>query len=521
MKESSQQGLNAYQLKVVQELSQHLIVVAGPGTGKTLTFAHKVANLLEEKKISGEEILGLTFTRSAAQEMKERLGRILSQPLAKKELPLIWINTFHAIALRILQEESYPFGPGSSYSLIEENEKRELLNQLAPKKEISRVLEEIRKQKQKLQIPQEGIGIKYQKLLFENKSLDFDDLFCYVSLLFKERPEILEKYRKRFSVILCDEFQDTSFAQYHFIHQLVSKHFLVFGDPDQAIYSFTGDFFSSFEQFKKDYPDHKILSLSENYRSQMTILEAAKQVINKNQSFLPRELEARMEEGLPIQITSYQTERQESEMIVREIESLLGGSSYFSIDSQWTKKDRENSRYGFKDICILYRFHRESRLLKKALERAGLPYKVFEKETKKGEVSKVEDLQNFQNNESGLPEGEAITLMTLHRSKGLEFPVIFILGCEEGVIPYTSSENPLIQSQEIEEERRLFYVGMTRAKNRLFLSHAKKRMLFGKMLESNPSPFLQDIEEKLKVLEKSKTPEKKVSAQDNQLSLFN
>lgn len=519
MTESFQQELNSYQFKVVEEPHKHLIVVAGPGTGKTLTLAHKAAYLLEKKKISGQEILAVTFTRSAAQEMRERLCKLLESS-AKNELPHFWIDTFHAIALKILREEAYPFGPNISWRLIEENEKRALLNQRARKKEISKVLEEIRQQKQKLKIPQEGIAQEYQNRMLENKTLDFDDLFCYVSLLFKERPEILEKYRKRFSFILLDEFQDTSFAQYHFINQLVSNNFCVFGDPDQAIYGFIADFFSPFEQFKKDYPDHKILSLSENYRSQMTILEAAKQVINKNLSSLPRSLEARLKQGMPIQITSYQTDTQESEMIVREIESFLGGSSYFSIDSQWTKEERKNYKYGFKDICILYRFHAQNRLLKKALERAGLPYKIFAKENKNEEIPQTEDLENFQNNEKGLPEGEAITLMTLHRSKGLEFPVIFILGCEEGIIPYYTQEEPLTRRQELEEERRLFYVGMTRAKNRLFLSYAKKRMLFGKMRESSPSPFLQDIEEKLKVLEKSQTPAKKLSPQTNQLSLF-
>jgi DNA helicase-2/ATP-dependent DNA helicase PcrA len=245
--------------------------------------------------------------------------------------------------------------------------------------------------------------------------------------------------------------------------------------------------------------------LSENYRSQGVIVEAATQVIAKSPAQLPRQLTARLAARLPIAIARYGTDRQEAEMIVRKIETLLGGSSHFTINSGWAQADDDAGAYGLADIAILYRVHAQARVIADALERSGLPYRCF------GKSSATEDMEDFISGEHG-PRGDAINLMTLHRAKGLEFPVVFIAGCEEGLLPYERSEDH-------EEERRLFFVGMTRAKQRLFFSSAAQRFLYGETRQAAPSPYLSDIQDELRRLEESRIP-RKPPERETQQSLF-
>jgi DNA helicase-2/ATP-dependent DNA helicase PcrA len=192
-------------------------------------------------------------------------------------------------------------------------------------------------------------------------------------------------------------------------------------------------------------------------------------------------------------------------MIVRKIETLLGGSSHYTINSGWAQSDEEASTYSLADIAILYRVHAQARIIIDALDRSGLPYRCF------GKSTATEDLEDFIAGEQG-PRGDAISLMTLHRAKGLEFPVVFIAGCEEGLLPYERSENP-------DEERRLFFVGMTRAKQRLFLSSAAKRFLYGDTRQATPSPYLSDIQDELRRLEES-TLRRKPPDRETQQRLF-
>jgi superfamily I DNA/RNA helicase len=253
--------------------------------------------------------------------------------------------------------------------------------------------------------------------------------------------------------------------------------------------------------------------LTENYRSQAVILDAAKQVIARNKPRLPRQLHARLVRGLPIEISGHQSDRQEAEMTVRRIEGLLGGASRFTVDSGWAQDEEESRRYGFGDLVILYRLNAQARLFEAALERAGLPYVTYGKKTKKDgrEVVEAEDLEDFRDHLAAAPSTlkpreESVTLMTAHRAKGLEFPVVFLTGCEDGVLPYRRDGDAAFS---LEEERRLFYVAMTRAKDRLFLSYAHKRFLFGKALALKPSPFVQDIEEELRRIQESANPVRK------------
>ncbi len=482
-------SLNPAQIAAVEATDGPVIIAAGPGTGKTRAFAHRVAHLIHDRRVPPDRILAVTFTRSAAGEMKDRLTRLSG------EVPDgLWVGTYHATALRVLREHGYPFGPGVECTLVSEEEKAALLDGLVPRGAVPAFLDDLRRQKQRLVWPDHGPAKEYQNRLFARRLFDFDDLFLYAARLFDERPEVAATYRERFVAVVIDEFQDTSFAQYRFLRSLASQNLCVIGDPDQAIYGFAGSF-RAFQAFTADFPNHRVFTLSENYRSQAMIVDAAAQVIAKSPEQLPRRLIARLANGLPIAIARYGTDRQESEMIARKIETLLGGSSHFTIDSGWAQADEEIRVHGLGDIAILYRLHAQGRLIAEVLDRAGLPYRCF------GKPTTAEDLEDVMGQESE-PHGDAISLMTLHRAKGLEFPVVFIAGCEDGLLPYTRNEDP-------EEERRLFFVGMTRAKQRLFLSSAARRFLFGETRHAVPSPYLADIEDTLRLLEEEQAPRRR------------
>ncbi len=491
--------LNPAQQAAVEALEGPVVIVAGPGTGKTRTFAHRVAHMIQDHHVPPGRILAVTFTRSAAGEMVDRLKSLLGMVPDG-----LWVETYHAAALRILREQGYPHGAGVDFALIADADKPALLDGLVSKKEATVFLDDLRREKQRLSWPNDGRAAEYQKRLAVRRLLDFDDLFLYATRLFSERPEVAAAYSKRFEYVVVDEFQDTNYAQYQFLRSLTPKNLCVIGDPDQAIYGFAGNF-RAFEAFKMDFPNHRMCRLSENYRSQGAIVQAATQVIAKSPAQLPRFLNARLANGLPLTITRYSTDRQEAEMIVRKIEALLGGSSYFTIDSGWAKGDEERHGYGLADIAILYRVHAQARPIVDALEHAGLPYRCF------GRPSAPEDLEDFLAGEPA-PTGDAISLMTLHRAKGREFPAVFIAGCEEGLLPYERSEDP-------KEERRLFFVGMTRARQRLFLSSAAKRFLYGETRHAAPSLYLSDIQDELRRLEDAQAPRRPVE-QERQQSLF-
>jgi DNA helicase-2/ATP-dependent DNA helicase PcrA len=483
-----------------------VIVTAGPGTGKTRVFAHRVAHLVRDQGARPGEILAVTFTRSAAAEMRERIKALLPGT----DLAALWVETCHAAALRILREEAYPF---AEPSVLGEAERSAVLEGVVPRAQAAALLDELRAAKQRLDWPQSAPARLYQQRLQSRRLLDFDDLLLFAWRLFAERPEALQRWRGRFRYVLMDEFQDTSLAQYSLVERLAGRNFCVIGDPDQSIYGFAGVPFDPFARFAQDRPDCRVFPLTENYRSQAVILDAAKQVIARNRPRLPRELRARLERGLPIDISGHQSDRQEAELTVRRIEGLLGGASRFTVDSGWAEGEAESRCYGLGDIVILYRLNAQARLFEVALERAGLPYVTYGKKTKKDgqEVAAEEDLEDFRDNEAAAPStsgprGESVTLMTAHRAKGLEFPVVFLTGCEDGVLPYRREEEA---SPSCEEERRLFYVAMTRARDRLFLSYTRKRFLFGKSLALQPSPFVADIEEELRRMQASDAPRRK------------
>ncbi len=508
-------GLDEYQQSAVENESNQLLIVAGPGSGKTTVLTRRIAYLINKKNIKPENCLAITFTRRASEEMRQRLGKLLTSGADKLN-----ICTFHSLCFSILKENYETAGLNKDFSVMSEQEKA---------------------------------LCKDEKLL-EN-ALNFEDLITLTVKLFEENKDLLKNYRERFKYVSVDEYQDIDENQYKLIRLLVPQNgnIFVIGDPNQAIYGFRGGNAKFFNDFKEDYPDTQMINLKNNYRSTNSIVDASNQMINcfniVSAFDKPHE---------KITIHKAPTDKAEAEFIASTIENLIGGHSFFSIDSQRSAGD--DTDYSFSDFAVLYRTSSQLPPIIEALKRTGMPFvklsndllceqkPVMEllnslnedlavSEQIKNSNFEIDDyiikyLLNIAENSkdknefihqvSLLTEADAldkradrIALMTLHASKGLEFKCVFIAGLEDGILPLYRAK----EEKEIEEERRLLYVGMTRAKEWLFLSHAQKRFWLGTTKNLPVSPFLTKIQDDLLKMSKF---EKEYKEKDNteQLSLF-
>ncbi len=512
-------GLDEFQKQAVQNDYQQLLITAGPGSGKTTVLTKRIEYLISEKNIQPENFLAITFTRRAAEEMRERLGRLL-----KDKANFINIHTFHSLCFSIIKKHYELVGLNEGFTVMSEQEKA---------------------------------LCKDEKLL-EN-ALSFDDLISLTVKLLDENNDVLQYYLDLFKYVSVDEFQDIDENQYKLIRLLVPQNgnIFVIGDPNQAIYGFRGGNSKFFNNFKEDYSNTQIINLKNNYRSTNSIVDASNQMIN---CFNIEAVFNKPHEKITIHTAP--TDNAEAEFIVSSIENLIGGHNFFSIDTSRT--EGQESSYSFSDFAILYRTSSQLPPLIEALKRSGMPFVKLSNDLlceqkyvrellnnlspetpivdqlEKLSVDfkdKIEDyvlkylqelantyndVNDFIHEVSVLTEADTldkradrITLMTLHSSKGLEFNCVFIAGLEDEILPLYRAK----ESEEIEEERRLLYVGMTRAKERLFLTHANKRKWFGTYKNFPISPFLVKIKDDLLKLSKF---EKKYEAKDNseQLSLF-
>lgn len=513
-------SLDEFQEEAVKNSEKQLVIIAGPGAGKTTVLTQRIAHLISELNIPAEDFLAITFTRRAANELRERLGKLLGPKSG-----LVNIHTFHSLCFAILKKHYDKVGLSEDFVVMSEQEKSLCKDEA--------VLE---------------------------KAISFDDLISLVVRLFNENSQILEDYRSQFRYVSIDEYQDIDENQYKLIRLLVPQYgnIFVIGDPNQSIYGFRGGNAKFFNNFSQDYPEAKIINLKNNYRSTNSIVEASNQMIS---SFNIKAVSNKPHQK--IKIHTAPTDKAEAEFVASTIENLIGGHTFFSIDSERTQGDEYN--YSFSDFAILYRTSSQLPPIIEALKRSGMPFvklsndllceKKFVREVlnkltdddsvyeqlcnlKSEYMDKIEDYifdyltnlaKKYDDNKNGFihevslltesdtmdKRADRITLMTLHASKGLEFKAVFIVGLEDEILPLYRART----DEEIEEERRLLYVGMTRAEERLFLSRAKKRMVYGETKKLQISPFLAKIEQEL--LELSKF-EKVYEEKDNseQLSLF-
>ncbi|MDZ7369586.1 MAG: UvrD-helicase domain-containing protein [candidate division KSB1 bacterium] len=596
-------GLDEEQRKAVEHRGTPLLIIAGPGSGKTRTLTHRLAAIIEEGSAEPEEVLAVTFTNRAADEMRERLSHLLGRARAER----MTISTLHAFGAEILRRMEEPFaGRTASFSIIEPAAHPGLHESLKPLFEKtanpwpriafykSRGILSDSLPKEVAETEGEAFTTlfrRYEELLTELDAVDLEDLILLPLRLLRFKPEVRRTVLRQFPVVAVDEFQDLSRIQYELIRlfALSARDFCAIGDPDQAIYGFRGAEPRLFERFQEEFPHARVIRLARNYRSTPIISAAAQQMLRRRTVSVESPANA-----VKVIIHHAVSDRAEAEYIVQTVEQLVGGTGFFSFDSE--RVDRTEARLAFGDIAVLFRSRAAAPALIEAFHRSGIPYdyaddaftldeplyRLLTAARKKESSALFDDAKNFFGDEEAacsylaaaadlpadasaetllslimkyLPENRAgeqtarfldrlmkwaaafqhepqrffdalavqrsldrldpradrVRLLTLHAAKGLEFSAVFIAACEEGILPHHLGRN------DLEEERRLLYVGMTRAKRFLFLTHAKTRLLNGKMVEQEPSHFLSAISDSLVSAEKSRIdPRKKVK----QLSLF-
>ena len=623
------ENLNPAQKEAVETLSGPMLILAGAGSGKTKTLTHRIANLIANGTPS-EQILAVTFTNKAAKEMRERLAEMLGANAGDRFF-MPWMGTFHGICVRILRLRGESVGVAKNFVIYDEDDRRALIKKIAKdlnyddkslkpqsvSAAISNAKNEMISAEEFAETANWGfeqkvaeIFLRYEKERRKANALDFDDLLSETVRLLRENPEVREFFRTKFEHILIDEYQDTNAAQYAIVKMLVNdaQNICVVGDDWQSIYSWRGADFTNILNFERDFKNAKIIKLEQNYRSTENILNAAHNVIMKNEVRSEKKLFTELGAGEPVKIQRARDEQEEAAKIAAKI---------FSEKSLKVRN--------LNDFAVLYRTNSQSRAIEEALRHSGIDYKIFggtrfydrkiikdilaylrviynpldrvaferianfparglgkvslekflarqaengldlissllasdglstmptrarnslrnlgeifrecqilaensespaeiiervvdrtnykyfekltdaeqrDKEENIGELisdAKIyADLAGFLENAALMSstDGESddqVSLMTLHSAKGLEFPVVFLAGMEEGLFPHSRIFDS--DKSELEEERRLCYVGMTRAREELILSFAESRAVFGQRNYSNPSRFIAD-----------------------------
>jgi DNA helicase-2/ATP-dependent DNA helicase PcrA len=513
------QGLDAEQRAAVETVEGPLLIVAGPGSGKTRTLTHRIAHLIGKHEVPAEQCLAITFTRRAALEMKARLAGMLPG-----ETERIRVHTFHSLGLDILRAQPQSAGLQRGFQVASEEERSTALAealQISTRKSSSllRAISKAKRAQQPASAEMAAVIHAYQQMLTFRNWIDFDDLIGLTVQTLSADPGLATHYRDLYRWISVDEFQDVDEQQYRLLTLLApppQANLCVIGDPDQAIYGFRGADSACFERFKRDYPDATAILLKRNYRSSGTIVTAASQVIASTGDEPFAEVVREMHERIAIHAAP--TEKAEAEFVIQTIERLIGGHSFFSIDSGRSTGNAADN-LSVADFAVLYRTNAQGAALREAFERSGMPFKQHgheaylerpESESDEDVIrAKVPSIDSFDS------KADRVSLLTLHAAKGLEFPVVFIVGLEDSVLPlYWSSPD----ESALAEERRLFYVGMTRAKDRLILTRTLKRHWRGRLQTLNASPFLKDIESELLKHQQVKRPPPKPA--DPQLSLL-
>ena len=632
--------LNEMQRRAVFQTEGAVLILAGAGSGKTRVLTHRMAYLIEEMMTPSYHIMAITFTNKAAKEMKERVMNLIGEAAGDA-----WISTFHSACIRILKRHADKIGYTNGFTIYDPEDQKGVIRRILKEMNLNEkmftpksLLTAISNAKDELITPTRydelakgnpfkekaaQVYHRYQKILFDNQALDFDDIIVKTVFLFQTHPEVLDYYQEKFRYIMVDEYQDTNMAQYYLIRLLSRKYgnLCVVGDDDQSIYRFRGANIRNILDFEKDFPSACVIRLEQNYRSTKKILKAANAVIHHNAGRKEKELWTENEDGAPITLYEAYNEQEEASYVAARI----------------VKGVREGA-FKYKDVAILYRTNAQSRAMEEGLLFASVPYRLYGgtpfyqrreikdllcylrlvvndrdyvamervvnvpkrgigavtterfrayaaengygvceaalhcqeepdlkrsakklegfaalisgfrayekehsitqlidqilKETGYRDYLKEEDeeryedrLQNIEEltNRAGEfeemspdpsliafmeelalvaaidnfeEEADAVSLMTLHSAKGLEFPVVFMAGMEDGVFPgfmsITSEDD-----DDMEEERRLCYVGITRAQKRLHMTHAKSRRVHGMEQLSKPSRFLLELPEEL------------------------
>ena len=627
--------LNREQRLAAETLEGPLLVLAGAGSGKTRALTYRVANLLEHG-VPPWAIMAITFTNKAAAEMRERIEK-LAGPGAQE----VWVSTFHAGCAKILRRDIEKLGYTRSFTIYDDDDQMSALKEILKKLNIDEkflppreIKAKISDAKNRLLGPQEWFSSSdrdyrcqmihdvfsaYEEKLKSSNALDFDDLIVRTLDLFTLHPPVLEAYQRKLRYIHVDEYQDTNYAQYMLVRLLAqqSRNLCVVGDDDQSIYGWRGADIRNILDFEKDFPDATVIKLEQNYRSSANILDAANQVIARNENRKDKALWTQQGPGEMIRLYRADDEREEAAWVCEQIRALEAQGEDASrcavlyrtnaqsrvMEEAFVKTGVKYRIYGglrfydrkeVKDILAYlrvminpaddisvrriinvpkraigdttvtelarYAAEQEMPLLtacmdvpdtlgsraKKSVEKFGelmmsltmmaesmkltelVQYVIdttglesqYAKEDSDEARSRVENIREFvgavqefedkadnptltdylenvalvSDLDAMTEDGGAVTMMTLHSAKGLEFPNVFMIGMEENLFPSMRSRD---DPARMEEERRLCYVGITRARERLYLSHASRRMLYNQMQFNDRSRFIDDIPARL------------------------
>ena len=547
-------GLDADQARAAEMIEGPVVVVAGPGSGKTRMLTHRIVHLVLERGVPAAACLAITFTRRATEELRARLAALM--PDAARDVA---VHSFHSLGLAILRAHGAALGLAADFRVADEAERRAALaTALAiPERRAARLLRAVSvlKRTGATGDGEEGEALALLRRLGPEQGwVDFDDLVALTVELLERNAEIAAQWRARFAHIVADEFQDVDEQQYRLLRLLAgpSGNICVIGDPNQAIYGFRGADATCFERFASDFPGAQCVRLARNYRSTGTIVTAASQLVGAAPEGITRPMQDR------VVLHAAASERSEAEFVAETIEDVLGGHDLLTTNTTKPNGKEAGTPLGFADFAVLYRTDMQAAALREAFDRAGIPFKKSSPAPLAGhpgveailavlkaqdETSAAADLpahiaaaaEAAQREETAdaaalaeargwltaLAASEAVagdetrfreqvalsteadfhdrradrvSLMTMHAAKGLEFQVVFVVGLEHGLVPFSwDSEADGIEP----EERRLFYVAMTRAKDRLFLTRAVERFWRGAKRALPPSPFLRDIAEDL------------------------
>jgi len=627
------ENLNEKQREAVLYTEGPVMAIAGAGSGKTSVLTTRIAYLIKKKNVEISNILAITFTNKAAREMKDRVLNLTDHLPSE-----MWISTFHSFCAKILRFHIESLGYKRGFQIIDDDDAKKIIKDIlkeekpdADVKELKQIRSKISKIKNKSNNNDFDRGNdlaseiydEYQKYLFTNNLVDFDDLLLLTIELFKRFPEIKKIYNNKFQYVLVDEFQDTNNVQYELVSLILgdNKNIFIVGDEDQSIYAFRGANIKNISKFKEDYPDYHIVLLEENYRSTNNILKAANQIIEHNNNRIEKKLFSSKGDGEAIIKYKGATERDEVEYISKQILKLtrkgfkysdfavlyrmnnlsrmfednfiskhipygivgntsfykrreikdfisylrmiLSSSDFFSFERAISNPKRgigKKTLLKIKDYMYLYdldifeAIDKSREFLGKSASDKLIVFKEsIEDYRHKFEVLALNDFVDYILSDSGylkalkkdekfddrysnllefksiLHENQSIytesskqdmllylledislksdennedldnrvTLMTVHSAKGLEFRVVFVIGLENGIFPMIRAN----EADQLEEERRLMYVAVTRAKELLFLTNANVRNLYGESKHTVESLFVKEIDEDLLSIE--------------------
>jgi DNA helicase II / ATP-dependent DNA helicase PcrA len=546
-----------------------LLILAGPGTGKTRTLTHRIAVLVAGCGVAPEACLALTFTRRAAAEMRERLAVLLPGRGHR-----LMITTFHGLGLAILREHGERAGLDPGFTVADDRARLAVATAEAGSAPAGRrLLAEASRDP--------AVAGEFAGLLAARGMVDFDGLISLTLALLQEAPDVAAALRARWLSISVDEYQDTDAAQYALLRLLAGdgSGLAVIGDPDQAIYGFRGADVGFFLSFGQDYPGARTVALTRNYRSSPVIVSGGMQAVAPATLVPDRRLTAVAGDTGPdragpaasrITVHEAATEQAEAAWIAKAIDRLLGGASFHSLDSG-RADGHAGGKVALADMAVLYRTDAQATALGQALTRAGLPVQKRSHDLLSRRAAVPDILREMRDLPCGLPgrstpdpsvsarlqaavhglatraqdgrkrgaraaavdvlaagevlapladrcgadldrflteialgaeadaldpRADAVTLLTMHAAKGLEFNVVFVAGCERGLVPlWLPGSDP--GGPDLAEERRLLFVAMTRARTHLFLTYAARRRKHATVADTGPSPFLASIDPRL------------------------